>query len=48
MSVVDILKNIKKYLDQLVREKFTGEVVFKLRFNQGGVRDSKITLEKSL
>jgi hypothetical protein len=48
MSVTDILKQIKDYIEQLVKEKFTGEVVFTLRFNQGGIRDSKVTVEKPL
>ena len=39
---------IKTYIESLVSEKFTGEVRFKLRFNQGGIRDSRVTLDKSL
>jgi len=48
MSIPHILKNIRNYIEQLAKEKFTGEVVFRLRFNQGGIRDSKVTLEKPL
>jgi len=48
MTITNILKTIKDYIEQLAKEEFTGEVVFSLRFNQGGIRDSKVTLEKSL
>ncbi len=48
MTITNILKTIKDYIEQLAKKKFTGEVVFSLRFNQGGIRDSKVTLEKSL
>ena len=43
-----ILKKIRLSIESLIKEKFTGEVVFRLKFNQGGIRDSKITLDKSL
>ena len=35
-------------LKELARKKFTGEVIFRLRFNQGGIRESRVRLEKAL
>jgi hypothetical protein len=43
----EILEKIKKCIEQLRQEKFTGEVVLRLRFNQGGIRDSRISKEES-
>ncbi|MBC8434016.1 MAG: hypothetical protein H8D96_19065 [Desulfobacterales bacterium] len=41
-------KKIARDLKQLAKESFTGQVTIKLVLNQGGIRDSRITLEKKL
>ena len=47
-GVSKVEKEIGEYLSGLANEKFTGEVLFRFRFNQGGIRDSRVVLEKSL
>jgi len=41
-------EKIAQGLQKLAKEKFTGQVTIKLVMNQGGIRDSRITLEKIL
>jgi len=41
-------EKIFRDLNRLAKEKFTGQVTIKIVLNQGGVRDSKIIMEKSL
>jgi len=41
-------EKIARDLKQLAKESFTGQVTIKLVLNQGGIRDSRITLEKIL
>ena len=41
-------EKIASGLKQLAKESFTGQVTIKLVLNQGGIRDSKIVLEKRL
>ncbi|MEE8431058.1 MAG: hypothetical protein V3S16_07415 [Candidatus Desulfatibia sp.] len=50
----DSMKNIHqaqekiiRSLQKLAKDKFTGQVIIKLVMNQGGIRDSRIILEKS-
>ena len=45
---VRVLKEIETTISSLSSEKFTGEVVFRIHFNQGGIRNSKVTIEKPL
>ena len=40
-------EKIARDLQKLAKEKFTGRVTIKLVMNQGGIRDSRIILEKS-
>lgn len=48
MKVAAIIKAIGEHIKKYVDEKFTGTVVFRLRFIQGGVREAKLTIEKNL
>lgn len=48
MKVSRIIKAMRLYIEKLVTENFTGVVVFRMIFNQGGVRETKITIEKNL
>ena len=48
MGIKKIIEKILTELDKLSREKFTGEFILRLYFNQGGVRDSKVSVERKL
>jgi hypothetical protein len=43
-----ILEQIKFKLEQIEKEKFTGQIVVRLFFNQGGIRDCKVAREEDL
>lgn len=43
-----VTTEITNYIDKLAKQGFTGEVTFKLRYNQGGIRESRVALDKSL
>ncbi len=47
-TVPRVKDEIQQTLDKPAREDFTGEVVFRLSFNQGGVRNTKMRLERAL
>ena len=38
MTREEAVRHVKKYLTKLEAEKFTGKIIFKFQFNQGGVR----------
>ena len=44
----DVLERIKWYLEQFCRAKETGKITFEVIIGQGGVRNSKVTVEKNL
>ena len=46
--VTTITTYIADYIEKLSKQRFTGEVTFTLLFNQGGIRDSRVTVDKSL
>ena len=46
MKFLDLLKRVKAMLEE-VPEKHTGEVTMKFQLNQGGVRDSQLTISKT-
>jgi hypothetical protein len=43
-----VTTEITNYIDKLAKQGFTGEVTFKLRYNQGGIRESRVALDRSL
>jgi hypothetical protein len=47
-KLIEKIEKIKVELEKLSLEKFTGEVVWRLSFNQGGVRDTKVSVEKNI
>ncbi len=46
-NILQAHDKIARSLQKLAEEKFTGQVTIKLAMNQGGIRDSRIILEKS-
>jgi hypothetical protein len=48
MKMNKILEKIKFELERIAREKFTGPIVVRLFFNQGGIRDCKLIREEDL
>jgi len=43
-----ILEKIKNKLEQVSKERFTGQIVVRFFFNQGGIRNFKIAREEDL
>ena len=46
--IKDVVIKIKRYLDRLAEDKFTGQVVITFRFNQGGIRKTEAEIKHEI